>query len=243
MHELWITEQLNHMLGGPANALLNLVGVHAKDTAFPITDPVAMQFMVALVMLTFFALIRRRLSIEAPGRVQQVAEMLVETFSDLCKDTIGHHSSRYVPYVTTLFVFVLVSNLIGLVPGFLSPTQFAFVPLGCAIMTFVYYHFHGVRQQGVLKYLKHFAGPIWWLSWLMFPIEIISHTARVMSLTVRLFANMYAGELLTLVFFSLVPIGVPLIFQGMHLIVGSLQAFIFAMLTIIYLAGAVAEEH
>lgn len=243
MHELWITEQLNHMLGGPANALLGLVGVHAKDPAFPITDPVAMQLVVALILLTFFVLVRRRLSVEDPGKAQQVGEMLIETFTGQCNDIIGHHSSRYVPYVTTLFMFILTSNFIGLVPGFLSPTQFVYVPLGCAIMTWVYYHFHGVRKQGPLHYLKHFGGPVWWMAPLLFPIEIISHTARVMSLTVRLYANMFAGELVTLAFFSLVPIGLPLIFMGLHTMVAVIQALIFVLLTMIYLSGAVAEEH
>ena len=93
------------------------------------------------------------------------------------------------------------------------------------------------------SYLKQFMGPMWWLSWLMIPIEIISHLARVMSLTIRLYANMFAGDMVTLVFLSLVPIGIPVIFLGLHIGVALLQAYIFVLLTMVYLAGAVSEEH
>ena len=111
-----------------------------------------------------------------------------------------------------------------------------------ALLTWFYYHFQGLRTNG-LGYFKHFMGPVWWLSPLMLPIEIFSHTARLLSLTVRLFANMFAGEMVTLVFFSLVPIGVPTAFLGLHIGVSLLQTYIFVLLTTVYLAGAVAGEH
>jgi F-type H+-transporting ATPase subunit a len=117
------------------------------------------------------------------------------------------------------------------------------VTLGLALPTFLYYNYYGVKEQGPIGYLKHFAGPVWWMAWLIFPIEIVSHLARVMSLSVRLYANMFAGDLVTLVFFSLVPVGIPVIFLGLHLFVSLIQAFVFTLLTMIYLSLAVSHEH
>src|SRR5581483_9689140 len=127
-------------------------------------------------------------------------------------------------------------------PGFESPTVVPVVPLGCAVCAFVYYQTQGFKHAGIAC-LKHFLGPIWWLSWLLPPMELISHFARRLSLTFRLFANMFAGDMVTLVFFSLVPIGVPILFLGLHIGVSFLQTYIFVLLTTVYLAGAVAEEH
>jgi len=112
-----------------------------------------------------------------------------------------------------------------------------------AVLTFLYYNFYGFKEQGLKGYLGHFAGPIWWIAPLLFPIEIISHCARVMSLTIRLYANMFAGGMVTLVFFSLIPIGIPVVFLGLHVFVSLVQAFVFMLLTMIYLGQAVAHEH
>jgi F-type H+-transporting ATPase subunit a len=118
------------------------------------------------------------------------------------------------------------------------------VPLGLALFTFAYYNWNGLRAQGPIGYIKHFMGPVWWIAPLMFPIEIISHLARIMSLTVRLYANMFASDLLTLVFFSLVPPAIPIIFLGLHFGVALIQAYIFMLLTTIYLAEATTHpEH
>jgi F-type H+-transporting ATPase subunit a len=243
MHkQLWFTDALNALFGGPTNALLNAFGIHAHDPAHPITDPFAMQIFVALVLLMLFVLVRSRLSVESPGKVQHVFESIHEFVDTQGHQIIGHHYERYVPFVATVTLFILLSNLIGMVPGFLSPTQFPFVPLGLALSTFVYYNLHGFRQNGV-GYLKHFAGPVWWLAWLMIPIEIISHFARILSLTVRLYANMFAGEMVTLAFFSLIPLALPLFPQALHLLVAFVQTLIFALLTMAYLALAVTEEH
>ncbi|HUS18030.1 MAG TPA: F0F1 ATP synthase subunit A [Terriglobales bacterium] len=243
MHEqLWLTEKLNHLIGGPVSAMLNAIGIHPHDAHNPITDPVAMQLLVAALLLIFFIAVRARLSVDNPGKIQHVAEMIHEAMAGQSEEIIGHEYKRFVPYIVTIGLFILVSNLLGLIPGFLSPTQFPSVPLGFALATFVYYHFHGFRQQGFVHYMKHFAGPVPWLAPLMFPIEIISHSARVMSLTIRLYANMYAGEMVTLAFFSLVPVLLPVAFLGLHLGVSLLQAYIFVLLTMIYLSGAVAEE-
>jgi F-type H+-transporting ATPase subunit a len=130
----------------------------------------------------------------------------------------------------------------GLVPGLESPTANAVVPLGFALTTFIYYHYHGIRANGA-SYIKQFLGPVPVLYPLMFVIEIISHCARVLSLTVRLYANMFAGDLVTLAFFSLVPVGIPLIFLGLHFGVAIVQAYVFLLLAMIYLSLAVAHDH
>jgi F-type H+-transporting ATPase subunit a len=144
-----------------------------------------------------------------------------------------------------------VCNLIGLIPGFDSPTGVPVVPLGCAICAFIYYHAQGFKHAGI-KYLLHFFGPPMEgmplvariaLAGLMLPIELVSHFARLLSLTVRLWANIFAGDLITLVFFSMIPIGIPIIFSGLHIVVAVLQAYVFMLLSIIYVSGAVAEEH
>ena len=244
MHEqLWFTAFLNKFLAVPALALLNLLGIHPHDPAHPISNAVAMQLFVVGVLLILFLLVRSSLSVEKPGALQHSFEAIHGFFNNLCHDIIGHGYKRYVPFVATMGFFVLLSNLLGLIPGFLSPTQFYFVPLGCAIATWVYYHMHGVRQQGPVHYIKHFGGPVPAMFPLMFVIEIISHTARLMSLSIRLWANIFAGDLITLAFFSLIPIGLPLLFLGLHFAVAILQAFIFVILTTIYLAGAVGEAH
>jgi F-type H+-transporting ATPase subunit a len=244
MHEqLWFTAFLNKFLAAPALALLHALGIHPHDAAHPISNAVAMQVFVFGILLILFLLVRSRLSVEKPGRLQMSMEAVYGFFNGLAHDIIGHGHKRYVPFIVTLGLFILLSNLLGLIPGFLSPTQFAFVPLGCAIATWIYYHMHGVRHQGVVHYVKHFGGPVPAMFPLMFVIEIISHTARLMSLTIRLWANIFAGDLITLAFFSLVPVGLPLLFLGLHFAVAVLQAFIFVILTTIYLAGAVGEAH
>src|SRR6266852_2288971 len=155
-------------------------------------------------------------------------------------------------FLMTLVFFILLSNLLGLIPGFESPTADKVVPLGCAVCAFIYYHVQGIRKKGIGTYAAHFLGPSDSsmplfirvpLSILMLPIEIVSHLARLLSLTVRLWANMFAGDLVTMAFFSMISIGLPVIFLGLHLAVSFLQTYIFILLTMVYLSGAVAEEH
>jgi len=168
--------------------------------------------------------------------------MTHEFVNDQGEQIIGHGYERFTGYLTALGLFILLCNLLGLVPGLESPTANVTVPLGFALVTFLYYHYHGIRANGA-GYIKQFLGPVWWLYPLMLPIEIISHLARVLSLTVRLYANMLAGDLVTLAFFSLVPIGVPLIFLGLHLGVAVVQAYVFFLLATIYLSLAVSHDH
>ncbi|MDE1175344.1 MAG: F0F1 ATP synthase subunit A [Edaphobacter sp.] len=240
--QLLFTKFLNGHLAAPVTALLEAVHVHPKHPQAPISNAFAMEILVFLVLIAYFLIVRFTLSVEKPGAFQHLAEMTNGFVEDQGHQIIGHGSERFVTYLTALFLFILLSNLMGLIPGLESPTADVVVPLGMALMTFLYYHFHGIRANGA-AYIKQFLGPVWWLYPLLFPIEVISHFARVLSLTVRLYANMFAGDLLTLAFFSLVPIGIPLIFLGLHLGVAVIQAYVFMLLATIYLSLAVAHDH
>jgi len=239
---LALTRLLNHVFGGPVTSLLNAVGVHPTYPDAPIPDAFALELLIAGLLLAFFLVVRLTLSVEKPATVQQLAEMIHEFVGGQAEQIIGHGYERYQSFVTIVFVFILSCNLIGLIPGINSPTELEAVTLAIAVASFVYYNFYGFKEQGIGGYLKHFAGPVWWLAWLLFPIEIISHFARIMSLSVRLYANMFAGGLVTLVFFSLVPLGVPVVFLGLHLLVSVIQAFVFMLLVMIYLSVAVSHE-
>jgi F-type H+-transporting ATPase subunit a len=240
--ELPFTALLNHYFAGVANAVLAMLHVHPKYPQRPIDNILAMEILVALVLLAFFALVRVTLSVEKPGPAQHIAEMLHGVVSDQAESIIGHGYERFVPYVTVVFIFILLCNLIGLIPGFITPTSKPYVPLGLATLTFLYYQYQGVRANG-FGYIKQFLGPIWWIAPLMLPIEIISHLARVLSLTVRLYANMFASDMVILVFFSLIPIVGSVPFLALHLGVSIIQAVVFMLLTLIYLSQAVAHEH
>ena len=243
MHEsLAITRLLNHLFGGIVASILHAVGVPANpETA--INDAFALELMVALGLIAFFVIVRLTLSVEKPKPAQQIAEMIYEFTGSTADQIIGHGYQRFQAFVTCIFLFVIICNLLGLIPGVPTPTAEPVVPLGIAVLTFLYYNYHGIRENGFIGYMKHFAGPLWWIAPLLFPIEIISHCARMMSLTIRLYANMFASDLVTLVFFSLVPIAIPALFLGLHAFVSLIQAYVFMLLAMIYLSEAVAHEH
>jgi F-type H+-transporting ATPase subunit a len=185
--------------------------------------------------------VRVTLSVEKPGTPQQIAEMINDFVGSQGEAIIGHGHEPHVPFVTMIFVFIVICNCYGLLPGVETPTANPVIPLGLAILTFAYYNWNGIRAQGAVNYFKHFMGPIWWIAPLLFPIEIISHLARMMSLTIRLYANMFASDLLTLVFFSLFPVlAIP--FLGLHFAVAIIQAYVFMLLALIYLSQAVSHE-
>jgi F-type H+-transporting ATPase subunit a len=254
--ELFFTHFLNQFLGGIAARILSALGAHPAaageksqylftyNPAAPITNFFAMEILVVLILLALFVWTRARISVDKPGAMQHLLELTEEFVNHQSEEIIpAHGTEKFTPFLVALGLFILISNLIGLIPGFVSPTATPAVPLGLAIVAWIYYHWHGIKKQGPLKYAKHFTGPMLILAPLMIPIEIISHIARMMSLTIRLYANIFAGDLVTLVFFSLIPIGIPVIFLGLHLFVSLLQAYIFVLLATVYLAGAVAEEH
>ena len=249
--QLWFTEILNRLFAGPVTAFLRVIHIEPKHAEQPISNSFAMELLVLSILVGLFFLLRSRLSVDSPNGLQHSFEAIEGFVLDQSREIIGHHSEPYTPFFAILFIFILVCNLIGLIPGFESPTGVPVVPLGCAICAFLYYHTQGFKHAGI-KYLMHFFGPPMegmplvakiLLAMLMLPIELVSHFARLLSLTVRLWANIFAGDLITLVFFSMIPIGVPIIFSGLHIVVAVLQAYVFMLLTIIYVSGAVAEEH
>jgi F-type H+-transporting ATPase subunit a len=245
MEQLWITALMNRLLGGPVNALLQALPpvFHPADPSAPINNAVAVEILVVALLLIIFLWVRSRLSVEKPGGSQHLAETMHEFITNQSDEIIGHHSEKFTPFLVALFLFILLMNLIGLIPTFESPTVSPAVPFGCALVAFFYYNLHGLKKQGPVKFVGHFMGPVWWMAWIIFPIEVISTLARVMSLTIRLYANIFAGDMVTAAFFTLIPIGIPVIFLGLHVAVSFLQAYIFTLLVTIYLSGVVAEEH
>ena len=249
--QLWFTEILNHLFAGPVTGFLRALHIEPKYPSQPISNSFSMELLVFAFLLILFLLLRTRLSVDSPGGLQHTFESVEGFVLGQSREIIGHHSEPYTPFFTIVFIFILVCNLIGLIPGFESPTGVPIVPLGCAICAFLYYHAQGFKHAGP-KYLLHFFGPPMegmpliariLLAALMLPIELVSHFARLLSLTVRLWANIFAGDLITLVFFSMIPIGIPIIFSGLHIVVAVLQAYVFMLLSIIYVSGAVADEH
>ena len=240
--QLLITQFLNAHFAAPTTALLAAFHVTPQNAQAPISNAFAMELLVFLMLIAYFAVVRVTLDVEKPTPVQHLAEMTHEFVLDQSESIIGNGYQRFTSYQTALVLFILLANLMGLVPGLKTPTADVVVPLGFAIVTFLYYHYHGIRANG-WGYIKQFLGPVWWISWLLLPIEIISHFARVLSLTVRLYANMFAGDLVTVAFFSLVPVGIPLVFLGLHLGVAVVQAYVFFLLASIYLSLAVAHDH
>jgi F-type H+-transporting ATPase subunit a len=242
MEQLWFTKLLNHYFGAWTTVGLRHLGIEPAHPRHPIDNIVSMELFAVLVLILFFIAVRRRLSIEKPGKLQLSIEMAEEFMGSQAEQIIGHDYRNHMAFILGLGFLILLCNLLGLVPGFESPTTNPRVPLGCAVATFIYYHFYGVRRNG-WRYINQFLGPMLWLSPLMFVIEVISHFARILSLTVRLYANMFAGDMVTLAFFSLVPVLVPVAFLGLHLFVALVQTFIFIILATVYVGMAVSSEH
>jgi F-type H+-transporting ATPase subunit a len=203
-----------------------------------------MSLMVMIFLILFLGLSSRKLKL-IPSRFQGVLELIIQFFENLLVDIIGEKGKKYLPLVGTIGLFILFCNILGLVPGFMSPTSKLNVTVGCALVVFVYYHWQGIRSQGLFKYLKHFTGPIPLIAPLLLPIEIISHFARPLSLSIRLFGNIFAEELLIVIIASIIPFILPLPFMAVAIFTAIIQAFVFVLLSCIYIGGAVAhgEEH
>jgi F-type H+-transporting ATPase subunit a len=244
-HPLWIVQVVNALLGPLVRRAGEALGYHF--TGHDVIPPYMVMILLVVAFTTALCLfVRSRLSVENPGKLQVLMEDGVRAVRGLLNEWIGPSGHRFLPLVATLGFFILLGNYMGLIPGLMAPTSNINVTLGCAITTWVYYHYQGIRVQGIWGYIKHFWAPPgapWWIGIVYFPIEIISHTARVMSLSLRLFGNIFGEELVILVLFSLVPFLVPLPMMVLGLVTGLLQAFIFMLLSIIYLQGAVAVEH
>lgn len=233
---------LNQLLAGPVTFLLNWVGHPPINPAAPIDGTFTMELLAFLLLVIFFLLVRLTLQVEKPSVPQQLAEMVQDFVTGQTEPIIGEKYRVYLPFITVLLLFVLVNNLLGLLPDVDTPTSNYEVPLGLALLTFLYYHWQGLKVHKA-GYIKQFLGPVWWIAWLMLPIELISHLARILSLTVRLFANMFASDLLILIFFALFPIALPVVFILLHLGVSLIQAYVFMLLAAIYVGNAVAHEH
>jgi len=242
-HEIWFTAILNKLLGGTVTSLLVKLGFPPANPAHPIPDYVAMELLVILLLIVGLGLLRRRLSVEQPGKFQQIMEEVLQFIQNMADEIIGHDGRRYVAMLGTLGLFIVLCNLLGLVPTLKTPTGHVQVTLGCAVAGFLYYNFHGFRELGIGGYLRHMCGPMLAIAILMFPIEVVGNVGRLLSLSVRLYANMMVGDLLEQVFGGLVPILVPVVFMALHVFVSLLQAYIFMLLPAVYLSMAVSEEH
>jgi len=175
--------------------------------------------------------------------VRNFVEVIVESVSSLVMDNMGPRGREFILIIGTLALFILFNNMSGLVPGFLPATDSVNTTFACSLTVFVMTHYYGLREHGI-KYVKHFMGPIPWLAPLMVPIELISHLARPLSLGMRLFGNITGDHLATSIFFSFVPLVVPVIFMGFGLFVAFIQTFVFVLLSMAYFSGAIVhEEH
>lgn len=239
-HSLWIVEAFNRVFGRPVAAVLGLVGVEVPDPRHAVPDYLVMVLLAFIAVVVLLRLLARAPAL-VPSRRQSVAEMIVQMFESVVVEAVGPEGRKYVPVIGTVGIFIFACNLIGLVPGLMSPTSKLNVTVGCALVVFFYYHAQGVKSQG-LRYFKHFLGPIPALAPLMLPIELISHFSRPVSLSMRLFCNIFAEELLILIMASIIPFLLPLPFMAVAIFTSLIQAYVFVLLSCIYIAGAVAHE-
>src|SRR6516164_5768128 len=273
-HISQLTRWINHLFGPAFLQLLRFLHTPPRDLENPVSEYVVMSLIVLAVGTVAALFLRSRLSVERPGGFQQVAELLLTNplgfgIKDLLEENTGNEAPRFIAFVGSIAIFVLLSNLLGLIPAFTSPTGNAVVPLACALLTFIYFNWQGIRHHGLGHYLLTFAGSPkgvgeWVLAPLLFPVELISTTARLLSLTVRLWANIFASDLIYIIFLGLLlaptqwawgknpafgivlaifPAVFPLVFVALHIFVSIIQAYIFTVLPSIYLGLATADEH
>ncbi len=204
-------------------------------------DAISYTWLVILLLLVLSLLATSAIK-SIPGKMQNFMETVILGIENMIVDTMGEHGRPFFPLIATLAIFVLVSNLIGLIPGFFPPTANINTTAACAIIVFVSTHVVGIKHHG-MGYVKHFLGPIWWLAPMIFFIEIIGHLSRPVSLTLRLFGNMNGHELVLMVFFALAPFFVPLPMMLMGVLVSFIQAFVFMLLAMIYIQGSLEHAH
>ncbi len=256
-HVAWLTEFVNHHFGRFALALLSALHIKPTNPELPIPEHVIMAMVVLLVGTVLALVLRSRLSVEKPGAMQQVAELLLTNLmgfgiKDLLEENVHHGATKFIPFVGSISIFVLLSNLMGAFPGsFLkAPTGNVSVPLACAILTLIFFNWQGIRHHGIGRYLLTFAGSPkdfggWILAILLFPVEVVSTSARLLSLTVRLWANMFgwSKSVILGVILGIFPATIPVLFIGLHLFVSVVQAYVFTVLPSVYLGLAISEEH
>jgi F-type H+-transporting ATPase subunit a len=232
-------EHEHSILYGPVNHFLKpLLG-------FEVPDHVLMALLVLLISCIVFPLMSRRISRDNPSGFQHMLEMIVGGLKDLLEDVIGHGAAQKYLYIIGAFAcFIFVSNIFGLFFFLQPPTSNPNTTFGLGLTAFLYYNWQGIKTQGLLHYLKHFAGPMPWLAPLMIPIEIIGHLARILSLGMRLFGNIFGEHTATGIFMGMLPFVLPWPMMGLGIFGAFLQTFVFIMLTMVYIGGAVAaEEH
>ncbi len=239
--KLFLVDLFNRVLGKPLAALLHLVGIEVRNPNRLLPDNVVMSLIVMILLILFFSLASRRLR-PVPGRLQSFLELIIGSFDNLIADIIGEEGQKFLPVIGTVGIFIFSCNMIGLFPGFMSPTSKINTTFGCALVIFLYYHFQGMKAQGVLKYLRHFVGPIPALAPLLIPIEVISHFSRAVSLSMRLFGNIFAEDVLILIVGAILPFILPLPFMAVAIFTAVIQSFVFVLLSCIYIGGAVVHE-
>ena len=204
-------------------------------------DAIAYTWLIIILLLVLSLLATSALK-SIPGGMQNFMETVIGGIETMIVDTMGEHGRPFFPLIATLAIFVLVSNLIGLIPGFFPPTANINTTAACAVIVFVSTHVVGLKHHG-MGYVKHFLGPIAWLAPIMFFIEVIGHLSRPVSLTLRLFGNMNGHELVLMIFFGLAPFLVPLPMMLMGVLVSFIQAFVFMLLAMIYIQGSLEHAH
>jgi len=273
-HVSGITHWVNQLLGAVALALLQTLGIKPSNPATPIPEYVVMSVVVLLIGTALAFYLRSRLSAERPGAAQQVAELLLTNplgfgIRDLLVENVGHGALKHVAAVGAITIFILLSNLLSVIPAFSAPTAVPQVPLACAVVTFLYFNWQGIRRHGAGGYVLTFGGSPrhfwdWILAILLFPVETISTTARLLSLTVRLWANIFASDMLYAIFLDLLvkltvfgwgkfavlgvvlsvfPLAIPLAFIALHIFVSVIQSYVFTVLPAVYIGMATADEH
>lgn len=204
-------------------------------------------WLVMAILVGVGALASRSLR-PVPGPVQSVMEVVIEAFCGLLDQMIGKQGRQFLPLIGTAGLFILTSNLLGNIPGFQPPTANWNTTVALAVTVFIAYNYFGIRKHGLLNYLRHFCGPVMWLAPLMFPIEFIGHLARPISLSIRLFGNIFGEESVIVILLSLIWLVMPYfiwlaIMLPLSLFTAAVQTFVFIMLTMVYIAGAVEDGH
>lgn len=220
-------------------------GAYTPENAIPwYTVMFVIACILSLILIWIF---KGKLSEDEPGHGQQTLEVGVLAVRSMLEDIVGPHGLQYFPVVMTFAVLILVSNLMGMFPLFMSPTSATSVTFALGISSFVYYNYIGVKENGLFNHLKHFAGPVWWIAWLIFPIEIISNLIRPFSLGIRLFGNMFADEKVMDSIAHLAPgityWGVPVFLMPLSLFVAFIQTFVFVLLSQLYLSEVSHAPH
>lgn len=202
---------------------------------------VAYTWFVMLLLVVLAFLMTRKLDIY-PGKLQNIFEVMIVGIRALVDDSMGHEGKKFFPLIATLAFFILISNLLGIFPGFESPTANLNTTVAMALTIFILTHVVGIKVHG-FKYIKQFMGPVWWMTPIMLPIEIVSHLARPLSLSVRLFGNIRGEDLVLAIVLMLVPFLMPLPVVILMIFTSIIQTLVFMMLSMIYISLAMQEAH